>query len=90
MNNMTLEVEADAGLTKDGVDFTLFSSDYISGSTEFTFLDMFDDLIDGYTIRKGDVLCMDEDDYNHLLDIVDGMNKACNYALTSLLLYRKV
>jgi len=87
MMDVSINIEVDAILDEEGVVIDLNTNDestiqYLA----FTYADMIDSAIEGYTITKKMERqdAIDVDDYHHMLSVAGGMNDAANYIVEKL------
>lgn len=87
MMDVSINLEIDTSLDEQGVIVDINSGDEAAFQyVGFTYADMIDSAIEGYTItmkmeRKD---AIDVDDYHHMLNVAQGLNDAANYIVEKL------
>lgn len=87
MMDVSINIEVDASLDDHGVVVDINSGDEESFPyATFTYADMIDSAIEGYTItmkmERQDAI--DVDDYHHMLNVAQGLNDAAKYIVEKL------
>lgn len=87
MMDVSINIEVDASLDDHGVVVDINSGDEESFPyAVFTYADMVDSAIEGYTIvlKMDRQDAIDVDDYHHMLNVAQGLNDAANYIVEKL------
>lgn len=87
MMDVSINIEVDATLDDHGFVVDINSCEESAFQyVAFTYADMIDSAIEGYTITNSAFMkdAIDVDDYHHMLNVAQGMNDAANYIVEKL------
>lgn len=87
MSEVSITLDVDATIDEEGIVVDIHTNEetpfqYVT----FTYADMIDSSIEGYTIIRKfeDTDAIDVDDYYHMIDVARGMNDAASYIVEKL------